>query len=46
MIREILTPFHKEVLREIGKSDVSHYFIWSGGTALSYQYLQWKRNLE
>lgn len=37
---EILTNFQKEVLKEIGKSGLSRFFIWSGGTALSFYYLR------
>jgi predicted nucleotidyltransferase component of viral defense system len=36
----ILTTFQKEVLREIGRSNLSKDFVWGGGTALAYQYLQ------
>lgn len=43
---KILTLFQKEVLKEIGKSKLSHYFIWSGGTALSYQYLRHRRSYD
>lgn len=39
-MNEILNNFQKEILKEIGKSELSQYFIWSGGTALSYQYLK------
>ncbi len=37
---KILTNFQKDALKEIGKSDLSCHFIWSGGTALAHQYLQ------
>ncbi len=37
---EILTLFHKKVLAEIGKGELSKYVVWSGGTALSHKYLQ------
>lgn len=37
---EILTPFQKNTLREIGKSELARFFVWSGGTALSFYYLQ------
>ena len=36
----ILTAFQKEVLREIGRSNLSQDFVWGGGTALAHQYLQ------
>lgn len=39
---KILTNFQKKLLRRVGESELSSYFIWSGGTALSYQYL-WHR---
>ena len=34
-----LTGFQRKVLKEIGESELSRFFIWSGGTALSYRYL-------
>lgn len=37
---KILIELQKEVLKEIGKSELSRFFIWSGGTALSFQYLR------
>lgn len=37
---EILTSFQKKLLNQIGESELSDYFVWAGGTALSYQYLQ------
>jgi len=37
---ELLDKFQKEVLKEISKSKFKDVFIWSGGTALSYCYLQ------
>lgn len=37
---KILNPFQKNTLREVGESKLSGDFVWSGGTALSYQYLQ------
>lgn len=37
---KILTNFQRSVLKEIGKSELSHFFVWSGGTALSFYYLQ------
>lgn len=39
MAKEILTDFQKKVLKEIGGSELFRFFIWSGGTALSFQYL-------
>lgn len=36
---KLLTNFQKEVLKEVGRNELSTYFVWSGGTALSYQYL-------
>jgi len=43
---EILTHFQKRVLKEVGKSELSKYFIWSGGTALSYQYLKHRKSYD
>jgi predicted nucleotidyltransferase component of viral defense system len=37
---KILTNFQIEVLKEISKSQLSSFFIWSGGTALSFYYLK------
>ncbi len=37
---KILTNFQKEALKEVGKSELSRFFVWSGGTALSFYYLQ------
>lgn len=37
---KILNGFQRKALKEIGKSELSRFFIWSGGTALSFQYLQ------
>ena len=37
---EILTPFQKDTLKEMGKSELARFFVWSGGTALSFCYLQ------
>ncbi len=36
---KILNRFQRKALREIGKSELSRFFIWSGGTTLSFQYL-------
>jgi predicted nucleotidyltransferase component of viral defense system len=41
---KILTDFQKKVLKAIGESELSKYFIWSGGTALSYGYLQHRKS--
>lgn len=43
---KILTNFQKEFLKEIGKSKLNDYFLWSGGTALSYYYLQHRLSLD
>lgn len=43
---KILTGFQKKVLKEIGKSELSRFFIWSGGTALSYQYLHHRLSID
>ena len=37
---KILTNFQRKALKEIGKSELSRFFVWSGGTALSFYYLQ------
>jgi len=37
---QILTNFQRSALKEIGKSELSCYSVWSGGTALSFYYLQ------
>lgn len=37
---KILSNFQKEFLGEFGKSELAPFFIWSGGTALSYFYLK------
>lgn len=41
---KILNNFQKKFLKEIGNSKLSKYFIWSGGTVLSYQYLRHRRS--
>lgn len=41
---EFLTGFQKQVLKEIGESELSDYFVWSGGTALSSQYLKHRKS--
>ncbi|PJB83953.1 hypothetical protein CO087_00790 [Candidatus Wolfebacteria bacterium CG_4_9_14_0_8_um_filter_39_46] len=43
---KILTNFQKEVLKEIGKSELSRFFVWSGGTALSFYYLQHRLSVD
>ena len=43
---EILTNFQKGALKEIGKSELSRFFIWSGGTALSFYYLQHRLSID
>ena len=43
---KILTNFQKMVLREIGRSELSRFFIWSGGTALSFCYLQHRHSVD
>lgn len=40
MAVSILTKFQKEVLKRIGESELSRFFVWSGGTALSFHYLR------
>ena len=41
-----LTDFQKKVLKEIGKTELAKSFIWSGGTALSYYYLQHRESFD
>lgn len=36
---KILTEFQVKALKAIGKTELSRFFVWSGGTALSFQYL-------
>lgn len=43
---KILSPFQKNFLKELGKSELSTFFIWSGGTALSYQYLSHRKSYD
>ncbi|MBU4481237.1 nucleotidyl transferase AbiEii/AbiGii toxin family protein [Patescibacteria group bacterium] len=43
---EILTNFQKEALKEVGKSELSRFFVWSGGTALSFYYLQHRLSVD
>jgi len=42
---KILTNLQKKFLKEIGNSELSKYFIWSGGTALSY-YLSHRKSYD
>lgn len=42
----ILTGFQQKALREIGKSELSRFFVWSGGTALSFYYLQHRLSVD
>lgn len=41
-----LTDFQKKVLKELGKTNLAKFFIWSGGTALSYYYLQHRKSFD
>jgi predicted nucleotidyltransferase component of viral defense system len=45
-MNDILTSFQKELLKEIGHSNLSKYFTWSGGTALSFYYLQHRKSFD
>lgn len=45
-MKEVFNEFQKKILKEIGKSKLSSYFIWSGGTALSYKYLQHRKSVD
>lgn len=45
-MNNILTSFPKELLKEIGNSNLSKYFVWSGGTALSFYYLQHRKSFD
>ena len=36
---KLLTDFQEQALKEIGESELSRHFVWSGGTCLSSQYL-------
>jgi len=45
-MNDILTSFQKELLKEIGNSTLSKYFTWSGGTALSFYYLQHRKSFD
>jgi len=42
----ILTVFQKEVLKKIGQSELSRFFVWSGGTALSARYLRHRLSVD
>jgi len=46
MRKQILSNFHKEALKAIGNSELSQYFLWSGGTALAYKYLQHRESYD
>jgi predicted nucleotidyltransferase component of viral defense system len=39
-VPEILTSFQRDILKEIGNSELAKFFVWSGGTALSFYYLK------
>lgn len=43
---KILSPFQEKVLKEIGQSKLSSFFIWSGGTALAYHYLEHRKSYD
>lgn len=43
---DILTGFQKEVLKQIGQNELSRFFVWSGGTALSSQYLRHRLSVD
>ncbi len=43
---KILTNFQKKALKETGKGELSRFFVWSGGTALSFHYLQHRRSID
>lgn len=45
-MHRILTAFQKELLGTVGRSDLSRYFVWSGGTALSFYYLRHRRSYD
>jgi len=45
-MNKFLTDFQKEVLKEIGNTELAKSFIWSGGTALSYYYLQHRESFD
>lgn len=41
---KILVPLQEAFLKKFGKNESSKYFIWSGGTALSFYYLQHRKS--
>ncbi|PIR06630.1 hypothetical protein COY65_00745 [Candidatus Jorgensenbacteria bacterium CG_4_10_14_0_8_um_filter_39_13] len=41
---KILVPIQEVFLKKIGESELSKYFIWSGGTALSFYYLKHRKS--
>ena len=41
-----LTNFQKKVLKELSKTELTRYFVWSGGTALSCCYLQHRESFD
>jgi len=43
---KILSSFQKEALRKIGESELSRFFVWSGGTALSAIYLNHRLSVD
>lgn len=43
---EILSLLHQKALKEIGDSELASFFIWSGGTALAYYYLQHRQSID
>lgn len=43
---KFLSDFQKEFLKEFGKTKFADSFIWSGGTALSYYYLQHRESFD
>jgi len=43
---KLLTNFQKKALKEMGKTELAKPFIWSGGTALSYYYLQHRESFD
>lgn len=43
---KLLNDFQRKALKEISKSSLNNIFIWSGGTALSYYYLQHRNSFD
>lgn len=39
-MQEVLNNFQRDFLKTLGKTELSRYFLWSGGTALSFYYLK------